>query len=166
MRCYVLMGVSGCGKSSVGAMLAALCGMEFVDGDALHPARNIAKMASGAPLEDADRAPWLARIGQTLRRAPGPMVLGCSALKRRYRDWIRSEVPEPVHFLHLDAPRPVLAARVAARSGHFMPPALLDSQFAALERLGPTELGGEIDIARPFSQVVAQTETYVRRTLI
>ncbi|MGX9356781.1 gluconokinase [Roseobacteraceae bacterium S113] len=166
MRCYVLMGVSGCGKSSVGGMLAAFCGMQFIDGDDLHPQANVDKMARGTPLDDRDRAPWLARVGQTLARVNGPVVLGCSSLKRRYRDWIRSEVPEPVRFMHLDAPRDVLAARVAKRSGHFMPAALLDSQFATLERLRADELGTEIDIDCTFSDVVTQSETYVRETLI
>ena len=166
MRCYVLMSVSGCGKSSVGGMLSALCGMEFIDGDDLHPQRNITKMASGQPLEDGDRAPWLAHVGRTLAHMRGPVVIGCSALKRKYRDWIRCEVPEPVHFLHLDAPHHVLAERVARRAGHFMPTTLLDSQFTTLERLGLDEWGSEIDIAQPFAQVVAQSESYVRETLI
>jgi len=166
MRCYVLMGVSGCGKSSVGTALSVLCGMEFVDGDDLHPRRNIEKMASGVPLDDTDRAPWLATVGQALADAAGPVVIGCSALKKCYRDWIRREVPEPVRFLHLHAPKDVLAARVAGRAGHFMPPALLDSQFATLEHLDAEELGAKIDISKPYGAVVAQSEDYVRETLI
>ncbi|MEX0277618.1 MAG: gluconokinase [Ruegeria sp.] len=166
MRCYVLMGVSGCGKSSVGVALSALCQMEFIDGDDLHPRVNIDKMASGQPLDDADRAPWLATVGRVMAQSSGPVVIGCSALKKKYRDWIRNEVPEPVHFLHLDAPRDVLARRVASRSGHFMPPSLLDSQFAALERLDADEWGGEIDITHSYYEVIAQSEDYVRETLI
>jgi len=166
MRCYVLMGVSGCGKSSIGTALSVLCGMDFIDGDDLHPRRNIDKMASGVPLDDNDRSPWLETVGRVLASASGPVVIGCSALKKRYRDWIRSEVPEPVRFLHLDAPKEVLASRVAGRAGHFMPPALLESQFAVLERLSADELGAEIDIARPYESVVAQSERYVRETLI
>lgn len=165
MQRFVLMGVSGCGKSSVGAALAERCGMEFIDGDDLHPKSNIRKMASGQPLDDADRAPWLARVGQALAGARAPAVIGCSALKRMYRDWIRQELSEPVGFLHLDAPKHVLAERVANRDGHFMPPALLDSQFAALERLGPDESGVQIDIAQSFEGVVAQSERYVRESL-
>ncbi|MEM7472734.1 MAG: gluconokinase [Pseudomonadota bacterium] len=166
MRCYVLMGVSGCGKSSVGTALSVTCGMDFVDGDDLHPRCNIDKMARGQALNDADRAPWLADVGRLLAKHSGPIVIGCSALKKKYRDWIRGEVPEPVHFMHLAAPKAVLARRVARRAGHFMPPALLDSQFAALEQLERDEWGGEIDISVPFENVVAQSETYVRRTLI
>lgn len=166
MRCYVIMGVSGCGKSCIGTALSVTCGMEFIDGDDLHPKRNIDKMASGQPLNDDDRVPWLGRVGRTLAEVDGPAVIGCSALKKSYRDWIRREVPEPVRFLHLDAPKDVLAQRVRDRQGHFMPPALLDSQFSALERLGPDELGAEIDIARPYAHVVAASEEYVRETLV
>ena len=166
MRCYVLMGVSGCGKSSVGTALSVTCGMDFIDGDDLHPRNNIDKMASGHPLNDDDRAPWLRLVGRTLAKAEGPMVIGCSALKKRYRDWIRREVPEPVRFIHLDAPRDVLARRVARRQDHFMPTALLDSQFSTLERLKRDELGAEIDISKPYERVVAASETYVRETLI
>ena len=166
MRCYVLMGVSGCGKSSVGTALEALCRLDFVDGDDLHPKANIDKMARGVPLDDSDRAPWLADIGRTLATHQGAIAIGCSALKKCYRDWIRAKVDEPVHFLHLNAPRDVLAQRVASRLGHFMPASLLDSQFAALERLEQDEWGEEIDIAQPFEAVVAKSEAYVRDTLI
>lgn len=166
MRCYVLMGVSGCGKSSVGTALSILCDMEFIDGDDLHPKRNIDKMASGQPLNDEDRAPWLGLVGRRLADTNGPVVIGCSALKKKYRDWIRREVPEPVQFLHLDAPKDVLAERVANRAGHFMPTSLLDSQFETLERLQPDEFGSEIDIARSYASVVAQSEQYVKETLV
>ena len=166
MRCYVLMGVAGCGKSSVGAALAAACGIDFVDGDDLHPQSNIDKMASGHPLNDADRAPWLKRVGQTLKQASGPIVIGCSALKRSYRDLIREQVEEPVYFLHLDAEKEVLARRVSNRPGHFMPASLLDSQFEALERLGADELGTEIDISGSYEQVVLQSVTYLKETLV
>ncbi len=166
MRCYVLMGVSGCGKSSVGVALSALSKLDFVDGDDLHPGRNIAKMTDGIPLTDEDREPWLADVGRALAHHAGPIVIGCSALKKTYRDWIRAQVSEPVHFMHLDAPRDVLVQRVTARPGHFMPPALLDSQFDALEPLTCDEWGGQIDIAKPYRDVVVQAEAYVRETLI
>lgn len=159
------MGVSGCGKSSVGLELARLCGVDFIDGDDLHPRANIAKMARGEPLDDTDRAPWLADVGQALARGLSPTVIGCSALKRAYRDIIRAQVPEPVHFLHLHAEREVLEARVAARVGHFMPLSLLDSQFEALERLGGDELGREIDIACPLEEVIAQSQAYLKETM-
>ena len=163
MRRFVIMGVSGCGKSSVGAGLAQVCGLAFIDGDSLHPPANIAKMSSGQPLDDADRGPWLVAVGQVLAAAQGPLAVGCSALKRRYRDVIRAQSGQaPVHFLHLAAPKVVLAARVAARQGHFMPPALLDSQYAALEPLDPDEPGLVIDIDRPIEAIVADAARYVR----
>ncbi|MEL6265868.1 MAG: gluconokinase [Pseudomonadota bacterium] len=158
------MGVSGCGKTSVGTALAARAGVAFIDGDDLHPPANIAKMAGGTPLDDDDRAPWLRAVGRALAAAPAPAVIGCSALRRRYRDWIRAEVAEPVHFLHLDAPREVLAGRVAHRRGHFMPSGLLDSQFATLEPLGADELGRVIDIAQSQRAVVAAASAYVAGT--
>ncbi|WP_299968654.1 gluconokinase [uncultured Roseobacter sp.] len=165
MPCYVLMGVSGCGKSSVGEALSARCQIDFIDGDDLHPPANIAKMSSGEPLDDADRAPWLAAVGQALAQHHGPAIIGCSALKRRYRDWIRQEVSEPLHFLHLDAARDVLAERVQERRDHFMPTSLLDSQFAALEPLQRDELGAAIDISRPLDAVIRESEAYVKGTM-
>ena len=165
MGYYVLMGVSGCGKTSVGTALAELCDIDFIDGDDLHPKQNIEKMTRGEPLTDEDRAPWLGEVGATLARHKGPVAIGCSALKRMYRDIIRARVHEPLHFLHLDASREVLSRRVNERSGHFMPTTLLDSQFAALERLGSDELGAEIDISRAFSEVVESCAAYVKETM-
>jgi gluconokinase len=166
MRCYVLMGVSGGGKSSVGVALAVMYGMTFIDGDDLHPQGNIDKMSRGEPLNDRDRERWLTDVGRTLAKGSKPVVIGCSALKKNYRNIIRSEVPEPVHFLHLDAPQDVLARRVAGRGGHFMPTALLDSQFETLERLENDEWGGQIDITQAYLNVVTQAETYVKETMI
>ena len=166
MRCYVLMGVSGCGKSSVGRAMSILCDMTFIDGDELHPKANIDKMARGQPLNDNDRAPWLESVGDTLARTVGPVVIGCSALKRRYRNIIRARVPEPVHFVHLDAAERVIASRVNDRLDHFMPPVLLQSQFEALEGLAAGELGTRINIAQSFRSVIGQTELYVKETLI
>ncbi|WP_298293642.1 gluconokinase [uncultured Litoreibacter sp.] len=164
-RCFVLMGVSGCGKTSVGQALAADGFVAFFDGDDLHPKENIAKMTRGEPLDDADRGPWLAKVGQTLAQHEGPIVVGCSALKKQYRDIIRAEVEEDVHFLHLDAPKSVLVDRVANRPGHFMPSSLLDSQFAALEHLMPGESGTRVDISQSFEGVMRQSKAYLRDTL-
>lgn len=166
MRCYVLMRVSGCGKSSVGAALSETSGMDFIEGDDLHPQANIAKMSRGDPLDDNDRAPWLADVGRALAYGSKPVMIGCSALKKKYRDMIRAEVPEPVHFLRLDALKDVLARRVSGRDGHFMPTSLSDSQFTTLERLDNDEWGGEIDIAQAYPHVIAQAETYVKETMI
>lgn len=155
------MGVSGCGKTSVGEALGRLLDIEFIDGDNLHSARNIAKMSRGEALNDSDRAPWLAVVGRTLEQAEGPLVIGCSALKRKYRDWIRSEVSLPTQFIHLKAPKAILAARVQNRSGHFMPSSLLDSQYDTLEDLCDDELGTEIDISAPFEIVVSATRAFI-----
>ena len=148
---YVVMGVSGCGKSTVGAAFAAAIAGRFVDGDDLHPPENVVKMSAGQPLTDADRWPWLDRVGAALT---GNVVVGCSALKHAYRDRIRA-VAGPVQFLHLAGSRKVIAARMAARPGHFMPLGLLDSQFAALEPLAKDEDGVTVDIDQPFDAIVA-----------
>lgn len=149
----VLMGVAGCGKSSVGTALAPHLGAEYLDGDDLHPPENIAKMSRGKPLTDADRAPWLALIGAALR--PHQIrIIGCSALKRRYRAQIIAAAHAPVTFIHLAGERVVIEARMRARKGHFMPPSLLDSQFAALEPPGPDESAITVDINQPFDAVI------------
>ena len=165
MRCYVLMGVSGCGKTSVGEALAEKADLSFIDGDELHPPASIEKMANGIPLDDDNRAPWLADVGRALAKTEGPVVIGCSALKRIYRDWIREHAAEPVGFIHLHASKAVLEKRVTERTGHFMPPALLDSQFATLEHLDADEDGRVIDIDRPFPAVLESANAYIKETL-
>lgn len=165
MTRFVLMGVAGCGKSSVGQALSANCAIDFIDGDDLHPQSNIDKMAGGQPLTDDDRAPWLMDVGRSLEGNVGPIVIGCSALKRSYRDWIRQQVSTPVHFLHLMATQVVLTDRMSARDSHFMPPSLLNSQIATLEQLHPDEDGIEIDATLNFDDVMRHSETYVREVL-
>ncbi len=162
MRRFVVMGVAGCGKSTVGAALAGRIGASYVDGDDLHPAANIARMSAGQPLTDDDRWPWLDRVGAALRDASGVALIGCSALKRAYRDGIRIAAAAPVGFLHLAGTREVIAARMARRSGHFMPLSLLDSQFAALEPLAADEAGATVDIAAPLDAVVDGLEARMR----
>jgi carbohydrate kinase (thermoresistant glucokinase family) len=147
----VVMGVCGCGKSSVGQGIAAALGLPFTDGDDLHPPANVAKMASGQPLTDADRWPWLTRVGETL--APGGVV-ACSALKRAYRDHIRAAASDTI-FVYLHGDRALLAERLAARPNHFMPPALLDSQLATLEPPFGEPRCITVDIAGPKDQVIA-----------
>jgi gluconokinase len=142
----ILMGVSGCGKSTVAGVLAGQLRWPFAEGDDLHPAANVAKMAAGNPLDDDDRWPWLGRIREWIeeREAAGePGIATCSALKRRYRDMLRDE---HVVFVHLDGTREELLERLAARQGHFMPATLLDSQLADLEPLEPDETGVVIHI--------------------
>jgi len=150
-RPVVVMGVSGSGKTTVGAALADALGLRFVDGDALHPAANVAKMAAGIPLDDADRAPWLDAIGAVL--AAGPVVVACSALKRAYRDRLRAAAPG-LQLVFLDGDPALLASRMTARPGHFMPASLLDSQLATLERPEPDEHALTADIARPAGEIV------------
>lgn len=160
---FVIMGVSGCGKSSIGKTFAAQIGASFVDGDELHPAENIAKMAAGVPLNDADRGPWLAAVGRTFADHDLPLVIGCSALKRRYRDIIGNAAGGPVVFLHLDGARDVIAGRMAKRTDHFMPMALLDSQFAALEPLAPDENAVRVDIDQSPDTIVAELVAHFRK---
>jgi gluconokinase len=132
----VIMGVSGCGKTTLGRALAARLGAAFVDADDLHPAANVAKMAAGQPLTDADRWPWLDLVAGVLKDR-APVVVACSALRHTYRDRLR--VAGGVQFLHLAAPQEVIVSRMEARRGHFMPPGLLASQYATLESPGPDE---------------------------
>lgn len=153
MTRLVLMGVAGCGKSSVGAALSAAMGLPYRDGDDLHPAANVEKMSRGEPLTDADRWPWLEQVAAALT---GPGIIGCSALKRAYRDVIRQGAGGPVTFVHLSGSRAVIERRMQARTGHFMPPSLLDSQFAALEPPGPEESAVTVDIDQPLNAVVAE----------
>lgn len=137
----VVMGPSGSGKSVVGQAIAERLGIPFIDGDDLHPAANIAKMAAGVPLDDADRMPWLDEVARTLRDAPA-VVVACSALARRYRDRIRKTVPDAV-FVELDVDARELSRRMRTRA-HFMPPQLLASQLETWERLAPDEPGVSI----------------------
>ena len=157
----VVMGVSGSGKTTVGERVAVLLGVPFVDGDALHPAENVAKMAAGVPLTDDDRIPWLQTVGRTLAGTGDGVVVACSALKRAYRDLIRSEAPGTV-FAELDGSREVLAARMAARPGHFMPVSLLDSQLATLQPLEEGESGLRLDVGRPPEALAAAIAAAVR----
>ena len=146
------MGVSGCGKSTVGALLAGRLGVPFIDADSLHPAANVARMSAGIALTDSDRRPWLDAVGRALAAAPDGAVVACSALRRCYRDAIREHAPDAV-FAHLHGPREVLARRLAARLDHFMPAALLDSQLATLEPLEPGESGVTLNLKLSASEL-------------
>lgn len=153
----ILMGVSGCGKSSVGSALAQALGAKFIDGDDLHPRANIQKMAGGSPLNDDDRAPWLARLNDaaySLAHKNETGIIVCSALKRRYRDRLRDGNAN-LQFLFLDGEFDLILARMQARAGHFMPVGLLQSQFEALERPADDESDVlRIDISGSLGQVV------------
>ncbi|MGD9484414.1 gluconokinase [Streptomyces sp. TRM70308] len=155
------MGVSGSGKTTVGERLAARLSVPYAEADDFHPPGNVAKMAAGTPLDDADRAPWLDAIAAWLAEHAGRGgVVTCSALKRRYRDRLREAAPR-LFFVHLDGSPELIAERLAGRSGHFMPPALLRSQLEALERLDADEAGGVVSIDGTPEQVVARTAALV-----
>jgi gluconokinase len=149
------MGVSGSGKTTVGAALAQRLRVPFADADDFHPPANVAKMAAGEPLDDADRGPWLDALGRWLRDHPAGGVLACSALRRRYRDHLR-EYADGLRCVHIHGERDVIARRVAARTGHFMPAGLLESQFEVLEPLEPDEDGFVVDVAAPVDEQVEQ----------
>jgi gluconokinase len=157
----VVMGVSGSGKSTVGAALAQRLRVPFADADDFHPPANIAKMTAGEALDDDDRYPWLEAIGQWLARRNGDGgVMSCSALKRKYREQLRLHCPDTL-FVHLSGTPEVIGRRQASRPGHFMPASLLASQFATLEPLEPDERGTTIDVDQDIDSIV---ENYVAST--
>ena len=150
---FVVMGVSGVGKTRTGSLLAEALGGSFIEGDDLHPDSNRARMAAGQPLTDEDRWPWLDRVGAALAQPDPPAVAACSALRRRYRDRLRDRVPGLV-FLHLVGDPALVRTRLDARQGHFMPPTLLQSQYGTLEPLAPDELGLEVSVEGPTAEVL------------
>lgn len=152
----VVMGVSGSGKSTVGALLGQRLGAAFVDGDDLHPVGNKEKMRAGIPLDDDDRRPWLHAVGRTLqpaRQQEKGVIVACSALKRSYRDLLREHAPD-VLFLHLDGSMDTLAGRLAARHHEFMPVTLLQSQLEALQPLEADESHVLLDVRKSPSELV------------
>ncbi len=172
-RHVVVMGVSGCGKSTVAAGISVRTGLRFVEADDFHPAANVAKMRSGVPLDDADRWPWLGDLASWMvaRAVEGvSTVLACSALRRAYRDVLRAGLADPgtvsgsdaatgVDFVHLDGPAAIIRERMSRRPGHYMPASLLDSQLATLEPLQPDEAGVVLDVSlSPADLVTAAVE--------
>jgi gluconokinase len=153
----VIMGVAGTGKSTVGAALAHALDLAFVEGDAYHPASNVQRMAAGMPLTDADRAPWLEALAARLRAAEeagAGLVMACSALKRSYREVLRTGAPG-ITFIYLHGDRELLSGRLAQRRDHFMPPSLLDSQLAALEPPTSDEDAWTYDVGLTPREIVA-----------
>ena len=155
------MGVAGCGKSSVGEALSRRLGIAYRDGDDLHPPANVAKMSAGVPLTDDDRWPWLDKVAQVLA-AEAPVIVGCSALRRVYRDRIRDGAGGPVRFVHLSGSRRLIEDRMARRTGHFMPVSLLDSQFAALEPPEGEPGALTVDIDRPTEAIADAIASAIR----
>ena len=164
----VVMGVSGCGKSTVGSGIAEALGLGYIDGDDLHDAASVAKMRSGVPLDDEDRWPWLDRIGARLMARdefPPGVVIACSALRRIYRDRIRQGAPG-VRFVFLSGDPGVIRERMASRSGHYMPVGLLDSQLRALESPGGDESDViELNLGSPVATLVQDAVDALQRTL-
>jgi gluconokinase len=152
----IVMGVSGVGKSTVAELLARRLGVPFAEADEFHPPANVEKMRGGVPLDDDDRLPWLTDIAAWIRARDAEgvsSVVACSALKRKYRDILRSGAPT-VFFAYLAGSEELIGARMAARKGHFFPPALLSSQFRDLEPLEPDEPGTTLDVAEPPELIV------------
>lgn len=169
----VVMGVSGIGKTTIGLAAAAALGVDFVDADSLHPPESVAKMAAGVPLDDDDRWPWLAAVADVLRTwsdtggsSGRGGIIACSALKRRYRDALRKGGAPGLRFVYLRASRDAIAARLAARVGHYMPASLLASQLAALEEPAEDEGGiGRVlvsDAEAPAEDVAARAAEWLR----
>jgi gluconokinase len=159
----VVMGVSATGKTTVGEGLAEELGCEFIEGDSMHPRPNIEKMTKGIPLTDEDRWPWLQALAElvAVKHHEGTStVLTCSALRRAYRDLLRDAAP--TFFVHLDAPFEVLLERMQHRTKHFMPAALLRSQFDALEQLDDDEPGAVVDVTPPIDEVTEEAVNAVR----
>jgi gluconokinase len=158
IHAVVVMGVSGCGKSTLAAALAAALGWQFVEGDALHPSRNIARMRAGIPLDDDDRLPFLDSVAKAIAAHHLGVVVSCSALKRSYRDYLRSSAGDML-FVLPDLDKPALLLRLANRSDHFMPASLLTSQLEALETPGADEqalvIDGAIETDAQVAEIVA-----------
>ncbi|QUH06145.1 gluconokinase [Saccharopolyspora erythraea] len=160
------MGVAGSGKTTVAELLAQRAGLEYVEADRFHSPENIAKMSSGTPLTDEDRQPWLQRLSEWMRErreAGVPTVLACSALKRSYRDILRSHAPA-LRFVHLHGSPELIRERMTSRKGHFMPPALLESQIRDLEPLAADENGITVDLVHSPDEIAEQALTWLRTT--
>lgn len=159
----VVMGVAGAGKSTVAALLAERLGWSYAEADDFHPRANIAKMAAGAPLSDADRQPWLRAVRDWLSRQAGHTVVACSALRRAYRDVLR-EAGGRVRFVHLSGDPRLVAERVERRDDHFWPPELLPTQYQTLEPLAADEDGVEIDLATPLEGIAQRVVDWLGAT--
>lgn len=153
MRVVCVMGVAGCGKSTIGAAIADALNAPFLEADRFHPPTNIEKMSAGQPLTDEDRWPWLDALGRAAPKT-GAVVIACSALRRAYRERLAAAVGEPVFFVHLAGSKETIAERMQSRAGHFMPLSLLDSQFATLEPLEPDERCLVLDISTPPANMI------------
>lgn len=155
----VVMGVTGCGKTTIGIALAEALGIEFIDSDGLHSEANKKKMSSGIPLTDSDREPWLQAVSKTLQNHES-IVVACSALKKSYRSTIIAGAPT-TKFIHLSGSKELIFARLSERSHHFMPIGLLDSQFQTLEHLDDSECGNDFDISKSIDEIVHEVVLWI-----
>lgn len=165
IRLIVVMGVSGAGKTTIGEKLAEALDLPFIDADNFHPRANVEKMRSGEPLTDDDRWPWLEIVSNAMRNTAdtrGRVVCACSALRRDYRDFMIEKAGEPILFILLHGDKRVIAERQANRPGHFMPSALLESQFATLEHFEDDEEGITLDVAQSVDALVEEAAGYLR----
>jgi len=160
-RLIVVMGTTGCGKSTIGAALASAIDAEYLEGDDYHSRENKAKMSAGCALDDNDRWPWLQCLSQVMAASSGRVVVSCSSLKRSYRSLICDNTSEPVLFVHLHGTKEVIASRLADRKNHFMDSGLLDSQLATLEPLNEREHGFTVDINRSVDDIVKEVTARV-----
>lgn len=160
----IVMGVSGSGKSTVGEQLAAALNLPFLEGDSLHPKPNVNKMASGVPLQDEDRWPWLDTIGERIMAAENGIIVSCSSLKKSYRDRLRSASNGPLLFVFLDGSFDVLYEHMGHRTGHFMPVTMLESQLATLESPVGEPFVFRADVIDPIEKIVADSLNWVKST--
>jgi gluconokinase len=157
LTAVIVMGVSGAGKTTIATLLAKRLGVAFEDGDSFHPPANVEKMRAGIPLRDEDRVPWLTAIAERIARLQdegGHVVIACSALRRAYRDLLVRKGRNAMRFVYLKGDSDLIAKRLAGRHGHFMPPTLLDSQFATLEEPAPDENAITISVVEPPHRIV------------
>lgn len=166
MKHFVVMGVAGCGKSTVATMLAQRISAKMIEADELHGSANIEKMQRGEALSDDDRWPWLARVGVAMQVSATPVLVSCSALRREYRQSLLDNARVPIGFIHLHTEQAVIAERMANREGHFMPVSLLESQYQLLEPLQHDEVGVAVDIAQTIDQVVDEALVFINSSLL
>jgi gluconokinase len=160
MTAFVILGVSGVGKSTVGSAAAAQLDLPFIEGDDFHPPSNVAKMSAGIALSEEDRMPWIDRLtGEVNRHGQRDLVIACSALTKRVRDRLRSGIGQPVRFIHLDAPAERIQQRLSERSGHFMKARMLTSQLATLE---PPVNAARVNTDRSLQAVVKDVVRLIR----
>ncbi len=158
----IVMGVSGSGKSTVGEKLAEALNLPFLEGDSLHPKSNVDKMASGIPLQDEDRWPWLDKIGERMAVAEQGLIVSCSSLKKSYRERLRAAVGGQLAFVFLDGSFEVLHEHMGHRTGHFMPVTMLESQLATLESPVGEPLVFRADVVDPIEKIVAESLEWFR----